>query len=86
MASNNWQCSRILEGKCGSASAKNCGPRTLRALAVFVVTACAAFHDHSLPKRTADPAVAALGSGFVSETARVNGAMLHYVCGGAGPG
>jgi hypothetical protein len=33
----------------------------------------------------ADPAVAALGSGFVSDTARVNGATLHYVRGGAGP-
>jgi hypothetical protein len=32
----------------------------------------------------ADPAVAAPGSGFVSDTAQVNGATLHYVRGGAG--
>jgi hypothetical protein len=29
--------------------------------------------------------VAALGSGFVSDAARVNGTTLHYVRGGAGP-
>ena len=33
----------------------------------------------------ADPAVAARGSGFVSDTAQVNGTTLHYVRGGAGP-
>jgi len=33
----------------------------------------------------ADPAVAALGSGFDSDTAQVNGTTLHYVRGGAGP-
>jgi pimeloyl-ACP methyl ester carboxylesterase len=32
-----------------------------------------------------DPAVAALGQGFVTGTAKVNGAILHYVRGGQGP-
>jgi hypothetical protein len=54
-------------------------------LAVFVVAACVAIHGQSSPKQMADPAVAALGSGFVSDTAQVNGATLHYVRGGAGP-
>ena len=35
--------------------------------------------------KSVDPAVAALGSGFVSDTAQVNGTTLHYVRGGAGP-
>jgi pimeloyl-ACP methyl ester carboxylesterase len=69
--------------------AKNYEPRTWKAWAVIVlaivVAACAAIHGQSSPRQTADPAVAALGSGFVSETARVNGATLHYERGGAGP-
>jgi pimeloyl-ACP methyl ester carboxylesterase len=32
-----------------------------------------------------DPAVAALGQGFETGTAKVNGAILHYVRGGQGP-
>jgi hypothetical protein len=36
------------------------------------VAECAAIHGQSSPKQMADPAVAALGSGFVSDTARVN--------------
>jgi pimeloyl-ACP methyl ester carboxylesterase len=84
MTSNTAQCFRILGGKSGFALAKNYGLRPLKALAVCVVATCAAFHGQSSPKRTSDPAVAALGSGFVSDTARVNGATLHYVRGGTG--
>ena len=62
-----------------------CGPGALKSLAVIVVAACVAIHGQSSPRQTADPAVAALGGGFVSDTARVNGATLHYVRGGAGP-
>jgi hypothetical protein len=58
----------------------------LKTLAVFAVTVCAVIHALSLPKWTPDPAVAALGSGYVSDSARVNGATLHYVRGGVGPG
>jgi pimeloyl-ACP methyl ester carboxylesterase len=85
MTSNAAQCSRIVGRKSGYTLAKNRGPRTWKALAVFVVVACAAVHGQSSPKQMADPAVTALGSGFVSDTARVNGATLHYVRGGAGP-
>ena len=85
MTSNTAQCSRILGGKSGFGSAKNYGQRILKALAVCVVATCAAFHGQSSPKRTSDPSVAALGSGFASDTARVNGATLHYVRGGTGP-
>ena len=65
--------------------AKDYEPRTWKAWVVIVLAACTAIHGQSSPRQTADPAVAALGSGFVSETARVNGATLHYVRGGAGP-
>jgi hypothetical protein len=71
--------------KSGITLAKNYGPRTWKALEVFVVAACAVVHGQSSPKQIADAAVATLGSGFVSDTARVNGATLHYVRGGAGP-
>jgi hypothetical protein len=70
--------------KSGITLLKNYGPRTWKALTVFVVAACAASHGQSSPKQMADPAVAAPGSGFVSDTARVNGAALHYVRGGDG--
>jgi predicted alpha/beta-fold hydrolase len=85
MTSNAAQCSRILGRKSGFTLAKNYGPRTWKALAAFLMAACVAIHGQSSPKQTADPAVAALGSGFVSDTAQVNGATLHYVRGGAGP-
>jgi len=85
MTSNAEQCSSIVGRKCGFALAKNYGPRTWKALTVFVVAACVAIHGQPSPKQVADPAVAALGSGFVSDTARVNGATLHYVRGWAGP-
>ena len=53
-------------------------------IALAVVVA-AAIHGQSSPRQMVDPAVTALGSGFVSDIARVNGATLHYVRGGAGP-
>src|SRR5580692_12021331 len=85
MTSNAAQCSRIVGRRSGLTLAKNYGPRTWKSLAVFVVAACVAIRGHSSPRQMADPAVAALGSGFVSDIARVNGATLHYVHGGAGP-
>jgi pimeloyl-ACP methyl ester carboxylesterase len=85
MTINAAQSSRIVARNSGFTLAKNYGPRTWKALAVFVVAACAAVYGQSSPKQMADPAVAALGSGFVSDTARVNGATLHYVRGGVGP-
>src|ERR1700722_12523073 len=57
----------------------------LRALVVFVVAAGAVLYGQSSPERMADPALAALGRGFVSDTAPVNGTTLHYVRGGTGP-
>jgi pimeloyl-ACP methyl ester carboxylesterase len=56
----------------------------LRALVVFVVAAGAVLYSQSSPERMADPALAALGRGFVSDTAPVNGTTLHYVRGGTG--
>ncbi len=78
-------CSRVAGRKSRFTLAKNYEPRTWKAWAVIVVAACAAIHGQSSLKQTADAAVAALGSGFVSDTVRVNGATLHYVRGGAGP-
>jgi pimeloyl-ACP methyl ester carboxylesterase len=78
-------CSRIVGRKRCFALAKIYGPRIWKALAPFVLVAYVAIHGQSSPRQMADPAVAALGSGFVSDTARVNGATLYYVRGGAGP-
>jgi hypothetical protein len=80
-------CSRVAGRKSRFTLAKNYEPRTWKAWAVIAVAVvvAAAIHGQSSPRQTADPAVAALGSGFVSDTARVNGATLHYVRGGAGP-
>ena len=78
-------CSRVAGRKGRFTLAKNYEPSTWKAWAVIVVTACVAIHSQSSPRQMADPAVAALGSGFISDTARVNGATLHYVRGGAGP-
>jgi pimeloyl-ACP methyl ester carboxylesterase len=58
---------------------------TLKVLAVFVLAACA-IQGQSPPTQRIEPGLATLGSGFVSDTAQVNGATLHYVRGGAGPG
>jgi len=55
----------------------------LRALVVFVVAAGAVLYGQSSPERMADPALAALGRGFVSDTAQ--GTTLHDVRGGTGP-
>ena len=77
--------SRVAGPKSGFTLAKNYEPGTWKAWVVIVVAACAAIHSQSSPGQAADPAVAALGSGFVSDTARVNGATLYYVRGGAGP-
>lgn len=57
----------------------------ITALAVVVVTACVSVHAQSPTKQTVDPALAALGGGFVSDTAQVNATTLHYIRGGAGP-
>lgn len=59
--------------------------RILRALMVLAVAARAVLCGQSSPKPMADPALAALGRGFVSDTAQVNGTTLHYVRGGTGP-
>jgi pimeloyl-ACP methyl ester carboxylesterase len=80
-------CSRVAGRKSRFTLVKNYEPRTWTAWAVIAVAVvvAAAIHGQSSPRQTADPAVAALGSGFVSDTAQVNGTTLHYVRGGAGP-
>jgi len=57
----------------------------IAASAVFVVIACAGLYGQSASKQPPDLALAALGGGFVSATAQVNGTTLHYVGGGVGP-
>src|SRR6202051_1058889 len=57
----------------------------LKLLAVFVVATCAVIQGQSAPRQRADPGLATLGGGFLSDTAQVNGTTLHYVCGGSGP-
>jgi pimeloyl-ACP methyl ester carboxylesterase len=59
--------------------------RISRALAVFALAACAAVQCQTPPHQLVDPALVALGGGFVSNTAQVNGTTLHYVRGGTGP-
>jgi hypothetical protein len=85
MKSNAAQCCRIVGRKRAFTLAKKYGPRPRKPLVVLVLAACIAIHGQVSPKQMADPAVVALGSGFFSDTARVNGATLHYVRGGAGP-
>jgi hypothetical protein len=85
MTSSAAQGPRITGRKSGFTRAKNYGPRTWKPLAVFVMAASVAIRGQSLPEPMADPAETALGSGFVSDTAQVNGTTLHYVRGGAGP-
>ncbi len=53
--------------------------------AVFVVATYAVIQGQSAPRQRADPGLATLGGGFLSDTAQVNGTTLHYVCGGSGP-
>src|ERR1700728_4794551 len=84
MTRNAARCSRIVGRKSGFTLANDYAPRSWKSLAVFVVAACVAIDAQSSPKQMVDPAVAALGSGFVSDTAQVNGTTLHCVRGGAG--
>lgn len=56
-----------------------------RALIILIAIACTAVDGQGRAEQPIDPAVAKLGRGFVSDTAKVNGATLHYVRGGAGP-
>lgn len=56
-----------------------------KALVMFLVVASAILYSQLLPKQMADPALAALGRGFISDTAQVNGTTLYYVRGGTGP-
>jgi pimeloyl-ACP methyl ester carboxylesterase len=53
-------------------------------LAVFVLAACAVIQGQP-PRQLIDPGLATLGSGFVADTAQVNGTTLYYVRGGTGP-
>src|ERR1044071_4530293 len=57
----------------------------LNTLVICILIGCSASFGRAQAKRWVDPAVAKLGSGFVSNTAKVNGAILHYVRGGTGP-
>src|SRR5579864_2910940 len=57
----------------------------LKAWVCLLVAACASIQCQSASKQPPDPALAALGSGFVPDTAQVNGTTLHYVRGGTGP-
>ena len=57
----------------------------LKVLAVFVVAACAVIQGQSSPRQRIDPGLAALGRGFVSDTAQVKGTTLYFVHGGTGP-
>jgi len=59
--------------------------KILKALAAFILAASPAIYGQSQPEPMVDPALTTRGSDFVSDTARVNGATLHYVRGGAGP-
>jgi pimeloyl-ACP methyl ester carboxylesterase len=55
------------------------------ALAVSALMGCSSANGETPAKHRLDPAVAKLGAGFVSSTANVNGAKIHYVRGGTGP-
>ena len=79
MTRNAAQRSRIAGGKSGFTLAKNYGPRAWKHLAVFVVATYLAIHGQSSPKQMVDPAVAELGSGFVSGTAQVKGGQCVFV-------
>ena len=57
----------------------------LKAWVFLAVAACVAMQGQSPSKQPPGPALAALGRGFVSDTAQVNGTTLHYVRGGTGP-
>lgn len=59
--------------------------KILKAFVVLFLVACADASGQSPSEQTIDPALATLGSGFVSSTEHVNGTVLHYVRGGEGP-
>lgn len=59
--------------------------KVLRALGVFVWIACVGASTTTTAQQQIDPAVATLGSAFVSDIAQANGTTLHYVRGGTGP-
>jgi predicted alpha/beta-fold hydrolase len=62
-------------------------PARWRLQAWFLLVMAASVSIHRLPpsKQPPDPELAALGSGFISDAAQVNGTTLHYVRGGTGP-
>ena len=57
----------------------------LKTLAIFILIGFGSAFGQAQAKRRIDAAVAELGEGFVSGTAKVNGTTLHYVRGGTGP-
>jgi len=57
----------------------------LKAVVIFIAIGCGSAFGQAQAQRQIDPAVAKLGKGFVSNTAKVNGTTLHYVRGGTGP-
>jgi pimeloyl-ACP methyl ester carboxylesterase len=57
----------------------------LTLLAALVLPGCSSTSQQATVAPAIDPAVAALGAGFVSGKASVNGTVLHYVRGGSGP-
>jgi alpha-beta hydrolase superfamily lysophospholipase len=59
--------------------------RILALFAALVLFGCSSAPDQQPTTPAIDPAVAALGAGFVSSRANVNGTTLHYVRGGSGP-
>jgi pimeloyl-ACP methyl ester carboxylesterase len=59
--------------------------RTLTIGIVAVSVVAAAMAGRSPSKQPPDPALAALGRGFISDTMQVNGTTLYYVRGGTGP-
>lgn len=58
---------------------------SLKGLALILLIGCGTTHGQSPARQQADPVVAKLGVGFVSEAAMVNGTTLYYVRGGTGP-
>jgi pimeloyl-ACP methyl ester carboxylesterase len=54
-------------------------------LAALVLFGCSSAPDRPPTIQATDAAMVALGAGFVSERAAVNGTTLHYVRGGSGP-
>ena len=57
----------------------------LRACFLLVVAAFVSIHCLPASKQPPDSELAALGNGFISDAAQVNGTTLHYVRGGTGP-